>query len=162
MEGLSVAASSIALISIAVQLTEGVKKLCDFWNSVKEAPAEIQRIIRELSLFSDVLSSIAHEAQSTEPDSLLTSALVNCGDCLASVSRWLEALEPSFTSKNIQVRKWSAFKTVWKEKQLSKHIENLDSLKSSLQLVILAQQRYVSLDCSLPTYVYVTKHCMIF
>jgi hypothetical protein len=35
MDGLSVAASGIAVGSIAVQLMDSIKKLLDFWCSVK-------------------------------------------------------------------------------------------------------------------------------
>ena len=51
---------------MAVRLTEGFENLCDFVDFVKDAPAEIQCIIGDLSLSSDILACIAYEAQSIE------------------------------------------------------------------------------------------------
>lgn len=55
MEGLSAAASGIAVVSIAVQLANSIKSLCEFWGSVQDAPDDIRAIVKELGLLSAVL-----------------------------------------------------------------------------------------------------------
>ena len=67
MESLSAAASGIAVVSVAMQLAEGLKKTCDFWKSIKEAPETIRAISEDLELLSSVLTQIAHEAQHIQP-----------------------------------------------------------------------------------------------
>src|SRR4051812_6583045 len=64
MDGLSGAASIVAVVSFTVQLAESAKKLYDFWNSVDEAPDFVHEIVVDLKLFSTILAEIAlHEQQ---------------------------------------------------------------------------------------------------
>ena len=53
------AASVIAVVSIAIQLADSVKKLSDFWKSVEAAPLDVQTMITDLDLLSLVLHDIA-------------------------------------------------------------------------------------------------------
>ena len=78
MEGLSAAASGIAVVTVAVQLAESFKKLCDFCKSIKEAPEDIRAISVDLEILSNVLTQIAHETQHIEPDATLITALNGC------------------------------------------------------------------------------------
>jgi len=78
MEGLSTAASVIVVVSLTIQLAESVKKLRDFWNSIKQAPEDIRAIATDLELLSSVLAEIACEAQHVEPDASLVAVLGGC------------------------------------------------------------------------------------
>jgi hypothetical protein len=46
MDGLSAAASAIAVVSLAVQIAESLRELCDFWDSIQEAPEDIKAILK--------------------------------------------------------------------------------------------------------------------
>lgn len=137
MDGLSSAASVIAVGSLAVQLADTAKQLCDFWSSIKDAPENIRAIMTDLELLSSVLAEAALEAQRTSPDASLTAVLHSCNGKLKSLTMLTDDLEPGFSSKSSRIRKWTAFKFVLKSEKLRRFQEVLESLKSTL---VLAQQ----------------------
>jgi hypothetical protein len=58
MEGLAVGASGIAIISIAIQLTDSLIKFSDFIESVQEAPEDVEFILSELRVLSLILEDV--------------------------------------------------------------------------------------------------------
>lgn len=141
MEGLSAAASGIAVVSVAVQLAESFKKLCDFWKSIKEAPENIRAISVDLELLSSVLTQIALETQHVEPDATLVAALNSCCVKVKTLTTILNEIEPGFASTRSRVRKWTALKATLKHGELLKFQEALERLKGTLLLVQQNQYR---------------------
>lgn len=141
MEGLSAAASGIAVLSVAVQLAESFKKLCDFWTSIKEAPENIRAISVDLELLSSVLTQIALETQHVEPDATLIAALNSCCVKVKTLTTILNEIEPGFASTRFRVRKWTALKATLKHGELLKFQEGLERLKGTLLLVQQNQYR---------------------
>ncbi len=141
MDGLSVAASGIAVVSVAVQLAESSKKLRDFWKSIKEAPEDIRAISVDLEILSNVLIQIANETQHVEPDATLIAALSGCCVKVKILTTILNEIEPGFASTSARVRKWTAFQAVLKRGELIKFQEALESLKGTLLLVQQTQYR---------------------
>ena len=135
MDGLSAAASGIAVVGIAIQLADSVKKLCDFWDSVKEAPDDIRMILTDLRLLSNVLAEIAYEEQHAEPDITLPLALNRCWSYVNILTALLDKMEPGFASRSCCVRKWTAVKAVMKSRDLAKFQEALERMKCTLLLV---------------------------
>lgn len=138
MDGLSGAASGIAVVSIAIQLADSVKKLCDFWDSVKDAPDDIHMVLTDLRLLSNVLAEIAHDEQHAQPDATLPLALDGCWTYVNILTALLDKLEPGFASRSARIRRWTAIKAVMKGGDLAKFQEALERMKSTLLLV---QQR---------------------
>lgn len=141
MEGLSAAASSIAVVSLAVQLADSVKKLCNFWESIKEAPSDIKEISTDLELLSGVLTDIACEAQHVGPNATLLASLDACSFKVKRLVTLLNEIEPGFASTSSRVRKWTAFKAVLKSGKLTKLQEALERLNGTLLLVQQNQNR---------------------
>ena len=139
MDGLSGAASGIAVISLALQLGGSIKHLYDFWGSVKEAPDEIHAITTDLSLLLSVLTEMAVEEQCSGPDPTLTTVLKACCDKAQKLVYITDDMEPGFASKSLRVRKWTAFKAVLKGERLQKFQKVLEALKMTL---MLAQQNH--------------------
>ena len=137
MDGLSAAASAMAVVSLAFQLADTAKRLCDFWSSIKDAPEDIRTIIADLELLTSVLAEMAFEAQHTGPDTTLAAVLQSCTGKLKSLTALTNNLEPGFSSRSTRVRKWTAIRFVLKSEKLTKFQEVLESLKSTL---VLAQQ----------------------
>ena len=140
-EILSTVASGIAVVTVAVQLAENVKKLCDFWNSIKEAPEEIQAISLDLELLSSVLTQIAYEVQHVEPDATLVATLDGCRVKVKILTTLLSEIERGFASTSSRVRKWTALKAVLKHGQLMKFQAALERLKGTMLLVQQNQYR---------------------
>ena len=138
MEGLATAASVIAVGSISIQLTDSVKKLCDFWDSVKDAPEDIASISTDLHVLSGVLSKIAFEAQQVSPNENLISALKGCCVKVDFLTKLLNQLEPGFASRKRYVRRWTAVKAASRSgqlKKLKKFQDALERTKTTLSLV---------------------------
>lgn len=139
MDGLSGAASGMAVVSLAVQLGGSMKQLYDFWGSVKEAPEDVRAITTELKLLWSVLAEMASEEQHAEPDPTLTTALETCCGSVSKLAHLTNDMEPGFASKSLRIRKWTAFKAVLKDKKIQKFQKVLNGLKLSL---MLAQQNH--------------------
>ena len=78
MDGISTAASAIAVISLAIQLAGNVKMLYEFWHSIGEAPPLICAWATDLKLLSKALNNIAAHDQQHGPDPATTSLLETC------------------------------------------------------------------------------------
>lgn len=139
MDGLSAAASGMAVVSLAFQLGESIKQLHDFWDSIKEAPDDIHAIQEDLEILSSVLAEMADEVQHSGPDQTLTRALKICCDKVNKLTRITNEMEPGFASRSLRIRKWTAFKAVLKSEKIYRFQKALEGLKSTL---ILAQQTY--------------------
>lgn len=141
MDGLSTAASGFAVVSITIQLVDGIKKLHDFWNSITEAPEDIKDNLLELKVLSSVLTQIAHDKQRHEPDPTFADVL---RDCCAKVSRLatlLGEIAPGFASTSSHIRRWTAMKAVLKQEKLKKFQDGLERLKNTLSLALQLQNR---------------------
>lgn len=141
MDGLSAAASSIAVASISIQLVGSVKKLCDFWDSVRDAPEDVRAISSDMKLLSTVLSRVAHEAQQNAPDEVLGSALDGCWDKVRVLTRIISEIEPAFDSKCSRVRRWATLKAALRQEKLRRYQDALERLKSTLSLIQQLQIR---------------------
>ena len=136
MEGLAAAASVVGVASLALQLAGSVKKLHDFWDSVKEAPEDVRSITSDLQLLSSVLSDIASEAQHVTPDHTLEAVMERCVMKVKTLNTILNELEPGFASSRTLKRKWTALKNVLKSEKVKKFQTSLQDLKTTLILVL--------------------------
>ncbi len=139
MDGLSGAASGMAVVSLAIQLGGNIKQLHDFWGSVKEAPDDIHTINTDLSLLSSVFAEMAFEEQHFGPDHTLTAILEACSDRVSKLTQVTNDLEPGFASRSLRIRRWTAFKAVLKKEKIQRFQKVLEGLKSTL---MLAQQNH--------------------
>ena len=137
MDGLSAVANATAVVSISIQLADSIKKLYEFWDSVQEAPEDIQNIRADLELLTTVLSDITLEAQHQPPDGTLITVLKQCTVKVGALTAMINEIEPGFASHKCSVRKWNAIKAVFKDKKLKKLQTTIEGLKATL---ILAQQ----------------------
>ena len=137
MDGLSGAASGMAVVPLAVQLGDGIKKLYDFWASVKEVPDDVRAITTDLDLLRSVLAEMALEEQYSGPDPTLTTVLEACCDRVDKLAHLTNDMEPGFASMSLRIRKWTAFKVVLKGERfqkLQKLQKVLEGLKNTLML----------------------------
>lgn len=82
---LSVAASGVGVVSLAIQLADSINKLYHFWNSVQDAPADLRAMVEELRLLSAVLNGIGSNEKRYKPDPTTTSVLESCIDKVSSL-----------------------------------------------------------------------------
>ena len=139
MDGLSGAASGMAVVSLALQLGASIKHLYDFWGSVKDAPDEFHAITTDLSLLASVLAEMAFEEQCFEPDHTLPTVLEACCDKVNKLAYITNEMVPGFASRSLRIRKWTAFRAVLKGERIQRFQQVLEGLKITL---MLAQQNY--------------------
>jgi hypothetical protein len=156
MDGISGASSVLAVVSLAIQLAESAKKLYDFWKSVDEAPASIQRIVADLKLVSSVLTEIAQHEQRYGQDGSIVDVLASCmysprriivfektfAKCfcpgmqeIRMMNTMTAKLQHGLQSRTLHKRKWSAIKAVLKEDEIAKFQFRLMDAKTNLILV---------------------------
>ena len=137
MEGLSAAASVIAVTSLAFQLAERTKKLFEFWDSIQSAPEEVNDIKLELESLRNVLEQIGHEAQHQPPNQSVKPTLRLCSRKINTIRSLTADIESGFTSSKTCTRKWSALQAVLSRKKLEKVQGSLERLKATLLLVLV-------------------------
>ncbi|KAK0515563.1 hypothetical protein JMJ35_001597 [Cladonia borealis] len=104
-------------------------------DGVAKAPRDIQATTSDLKILQSILSSIAHDAQHTEPDDILTNALQSCNTEVATLVSILDIIQPGFASTRLRTQKWTAIKAVLIGAKLKKFQDIVGRLKTSLLLV---------------------------
>ncbi|KAL8817209.1 MAG: hypothetical protein Q9191_008190 [Dirinaria sp. TL-2023a] len=130
MEGLATAAS----VAGVIQLVGSVRKLYEFWDSIKDAPEEIRAIALDLRLLLSVLAEIASDAQHAEPDQTLEAVMEACHFKVKALNAIVNEIEPNLVSSSSLVKKWAAVKGVLKAKKINKFRDSLGELKITLML----------------------------
>jgi hypothetical protein len=136
MEVLSGVSSAIAVVSLAIQAADGVKKLSNFWGSIQDAPQSVSDIIEDLSIVSSALEDISHEANNTKPHCrslcLSLSGLRVCSDKIQRLQSLLEELQSGLSAVKRRKRTWAAFKVAWTENKIAKFQDSVRDLKTTL------------------------------
>ncbi|PVH68362.1 hypothetical protein DL98DRAFT_631493 [Cadophora sp. DSE1049] len=125
----------MAVISLAVQLTQGLVKLYDFWGSVRDAPDEVIQMLFDLKLLENILHGLITRK---DPSPHLLISIVR-------------ELEPNFSSNSRRVRMWGAFRAVRKKQKLQRFRDSLQETKTTLVLALMPHSQMP------PIYVDVTQ-----
>ncbi|KAH8704359.1 hypothetical protein GQ44DRAFT_820019 [Phaeosphaeriaceae sp. PMI808] len=122
MEGLSIAANGLAVVSVAFRLTEACIKLYRFWESVEGAPHEIATIKDDLQYLISIFKRIESSNHSL-------------GDCIVEGIQHCQIKVLSSRGK----QKWTAFKAATQNKHVQRFRESLSETKSTLTLALVHQ-----------------------
>ncbi|KAI9876025.1 MAG: hypothetical protein M1830_007522 [Pleopsidium flavum] len=154
MDGLSAAASCIAVGSLSIQLAENTKRLYDFWSSVQDAPKEIQAILRDLKILLSVLQNIQVEEQTHGPStsSVINNALESCLEKVVALKSFISQFESGYASGSRTRRKWSSIKAAFQKDRVEKFRSSINETKLNLGLALqhinhvnLRQQRLTTI-----------------
>lgn len=138
MEVLGAVSSVFAVTSLAVQLGSTVQRLFDFWDSVKEAPAEVAQIKSHLAVLGTLLRSIESDdfigAENDQPE---TKTGIECLRlCMASFKRLetlSEALDTGLKGSGVR-RCWTRMKKPMRDNEMTRYWSELERAKSMLIL----------------------------
>jgi hypothetical protein len=133
MDGLSGAASGIAVVSLAFQIVESISKLRDFFESIKMAPAVIALFVKDLGQLSSILDTM--KVDGSIPNDILTT----CMDKIKDLHAITDELEPGFQSVNRKVRQWTSFKAARKDRVIQRFRNTLEETKTTFILALLAK-----------------------
>lgn len=139
MDGLSGAASVIAVIDLAAKMTT----LCFQYSiAVKGAKKDIERLQRKIGEIRDILEEVRQLLDGR--DKTLLSATYKLSDSLKKCLQQLEdlnmQLEPKATRKIMSQLGFRALKWPFTSKEVEKHIANLESYEQTYTLALQADQ----------------------
>lgn len=141
MDGVSGAARIFGVVSLAIQLGDGVKKLLDFWDSLQGAPDNIKAMAKTLRVLTVVLNNIEDHQKNHGEDQATAELLNNCKYYVSALSNLTQDFEPGFASKSRRTRQWSAFKAVMKKEQ----IQRLQHLIQETKITLLMAQQVLTM-----------------
>lgn len=133
MDGLSGAASGMAVVSLTFQVVESISKLLDFFESMESAPEVIKQIMEDLQQLSSILGGIKVDEKRYQD--VLSTGMHK----LNKLNNIIEELEPGFRSTSKKCRQWTAFRTVRKGSILKRFRETLGETKTTLILALQAK-----------------------
>ncbi|KAF7945640.1 uncharacterized protein EAE97_004678 [Botrytis byssoidea] len=136
MEGLSSASAAFAVISLAVQLAESVKKLVEFWQAVEDAPGDICDLFDDLEFFSAALIQNQKKfAQHSPYDLIAKRILTKCQKRIEQLSSKLSPTMAAFTSSSSRKRKWAALKITLKNEEIRKMRASVGESLVAVQMI---------------------------
>lgn len=140
MDPLSITASLIAII----QLTSKVTSTCwDLRSSFKSAKEDIARIISDTDLLRAVLEALVHLSESDDQGNLQTvrrlagpdGLLRECQNEVSLLKNSLGRISKSSNKYGLRGLSWHL-----KEKGVTRHLDRLIAIKSTLQLALSTDQ----------------------
>ena len=134
MDGLSSAASAIAVVSLAGQVAAGVRNLYQIWSSFQDAPEYVQAINEDLKLLMTVLRGIEDNEQRCGPDAISAEVLQKCRTLIDAITSITQSLTVRLGSGKSARKAWAAVKTTFKQDKITKIQELLRDLKVTLSL----------------------------
>ncbi|KAH6691187.1 hypothetical protein BKA61DRAFT_284688 [Leptodontidium sp. MPI-SDFR-AT-0119] len=136
---LSVVASGISVASLAIQIADSLNKVISFCESIREAPADVQQLILQLHILTNIVSVIRNMIESgTVPNTLeptLERALKLVRHDIATLSILSSELDRKLKSERRLVRTWARVQSVFSEKKISLLKSHLESAKRGLNLL---------------------------
>jgi len=138
-EVFGVVAGGLSVASLAIQIVENLTKVINFCESIKEAPTDIQRLLLELQILSNVISAIqlVYEKHSLpETSEAVTRKCLGLvrHDISKLLSLSLE-LERKLNSEKRLTRTWARVQSVLSESKIAVLRGHLERAKGGLQLL---------------------------
>ncbi len=133
MDGLSGAASGIAVVSLSFQIVQSISKLQDFFESMRSADEDVKLITKDLRQLSSIISALQLD------DPRYKEVENTCAEKIKMLTSITEELEPGFQSVSRKHRQWTAFKAARKSSILKKFRETLKETKVTLLLAMQAK-----------------------
>jgi len=138
-EVLGVVASSIAVAQLADRIVQSIRKIHDFWKSIRGAPQELNDALEELEILGDTLMELHTLLNKRDKPELPGNAAMKCLSYSRKVADDLETivigLRQGLDGKR-GPREWAAMKTAFQKRTLQGFQQRLDRAKSMLTLAI--------------------------
>lgn len=138
MDGLSAAASGIAVVSIAIQVSDSLQKVSDFIESIQEAPEDMESTSSELQILSSLLEDIRLHNPLLNTNSSAQAIFESLERKISSFMDLVNRYKLGLNSPSRRRRKWSALKIASKREKFKKLRESLNDTKSTLILALQA------------------------
>jgi uncharacterized protein YoxC len=145
MDGLSAAASGIAVISLALQLVDSVRQIQRFLRKVSEAPKELRRLIELLEQLELILESIGElinkqQQQSGDQDVAVSEtvlrAMKTCENTMKGLTSTVDGARKSIEAKNKAEKTLACFRLSCKKKDIEEYERQIHEAISLLNLTM--------------------------
>lgn len=140
MDGVS---SAFAVVSLAIQLVNNVKRISKFLHSINDAPNEVLRLREALDQLQGILDNakIIVDQQSTIPGlpgsvSALTSALEFCETRVQKLENFLTIAQRRSSTLNRIQRSWSSLRIVLNREEIEKLHSQVREASARLHIAI--------------------------
>ncbi|KAE9365956.1 hypothetical protein N431DRAFT_385949 [Stipitochalara longipes BDJ] len=131
MDGLSAAASGIAVVSLAIQLVDSVREIRRFLRDVSEAPKELKRLIDLLEQLELILENIAALVDRQKQGAAQTDI-----DLSGSILRAMETCESKLKMLEDVTRTFGSFRLACKKRDIEDFERQLHDAISMLNLAM--------------------------
>ena len=135
MSGLSSASGVFAVVSVAVQLAECIKKIVEFSNAVQGAPAHICALFHNLEVLAAMIFQVQQLNGHVAFDNANEKALQNCQRKVLKLQNTIHEAQLNLKSKSSVRQKWGAFQTSLKRDEIQSMQRSIEEAKLTLQLV---------------------------
>ncbi|TVY92243.1 hypothetical protein LAWI1_G003220 [Lachnellula willkommii] len=159
-ETLGVVAGGIAVTQFSAQVASGVMKLKNYWEQVKNVPAEMSYLLREIESLNLILCHIQDDqASQCEPVSVgngihLRQSLELCQQGSAELGALVNELAAKIEGKHGLKKKLGSAKVVLKKEEI-KVLKR--RMKSTIRLLSLSYQCHTSAIVQMQSEVIVTR-----
>ncbi|KAH8672816.1 hypothetical protein BGZ60DRAFT_527110 [Tricladium varicosporioides] len=145
MDGLSAAASGIAVVSLAIQLVDSVGRIRRFLRSISDAPKELERLIDLLEQLEMILQQILMmvEKQNAGPGNTdlfknVFRAVKSCEIKLSKFESLIEASKQISFSRKRMMKTVGSFQLACKKKDIQEFESQLNEAMTLLNLALTA------------------------
>ena len=137
---MDVVASSITVGALAVNVANSVVKLKNCWDSIQDAPEDIQFLIERVDILSQILRDVEEDQTQNSmssrllDDSTASKCLKTCKAAADRLTQLTEKMAMSIDTSRQLKRKWISAKVVLKKDKILKFEKELQFCISLLQL----------------------------
>jgi len=137
MDGLSAAASGMAVASLAIQLVDSVRKIRRFFRTLKGAPEELHRL---LDLLEHMELMLDHIGKMADPDSDISpsvlKAIQTCEKALSKLGAIIQKVKRDSSAQSPLKKSLGFFKLACKKEEVEEIERQVDRDVNNLNLVM--------------------------
>jgi hypothetical protein len=144
-EVIGVVSSAITFATVIAQVTESIITIKDCWSQFRDAPDDLQCLLRDLELFGIILAEIEEDLSQKDLAFALngskhaTQSLQFCGEAATNLQALSDEILRDMHSSSRLRKSYAAAKMVMQRGKLERHKARL---RNAIQLLSLSQQCY--------------------
>lgn len=143
MDGLSSAASAIAVVSLAIKLVQTVQEISKFLKNVQDAPKEVLRLIETLDQLQGTLDNVRQLIDQQflvfrlpGSPTFITKAMENCEKQIQALETFASGGRRSLEHQHRLRRTWTSMRIVAKKQDIEDIQCRLKDAKMDLQFAL--------------------------
>jgi DNA repair ATPase RecN len=137
MDGLSAAASGIAVVSLAIQLVDSVREMRRFFRTLKNAPEELGRLLDLLEHMELMLEHIGKLVNcDTEISKSVLKTVQTCENALKKLGALIQKIKRKAWAQSPLKRSLGFFRLACKKEEIEEIEKQLDHAVTNLNMAM--------------------------